>query len=267
MPSPFPGMDPFTERQRWEGFHARMITALSDQLVPSVRPTYSCDIEKYVFVVADQEEIRKYLAPDVHIAAENPSFGITGDSQIATLAPAVLTHLEPLEFEQPFLVLRTTDEREVVAVIELLSPWNKSNTEGKAEYLAKRCTFLHSSVSLIEIDLLRGGSRLGCREPLPKGDYYTYLTRRGGRPHVEVYSWMLPDRLPTIPIPLLPEDGEVQLDLQTAFDVVYDSAGYDYVLKYDAPLSPRLSDGEREWVDGQVAAWRSAQSSSSTETM
>jgi hypothetical protein len=258
MPSPFPGMDPFIESQRWEGFHARMITALSDLLVPLVRPAYVCDVQKYVFVITEDEEIRSHLAPDVHLASEKPSLDERRDEgQIATLAPAVLTHAEPVELEQPFLVIRTTDGREVVAVIELLSPWNKSKTEGMAEYVTKRYRYLHSSASVIEIDLLRGGARLDCKEPLPKGDYYAFVSRRGQRPHVEVYWWTLRDRLPTLPVPLLPEDGDAALDLQSAFDAVYDRAGYDYSLKYDAPLSPPVSDAQRKWIDGRVAEWRS----------
>src|SRR5688572_12662502 len=114
MPSPFPGMDPFIESQRWEGFHARMITALSDLLVPEIRPHYACDVEKYVFVISDEDEVRRHLVPDVHVASQSPTFEGSESTAVATLAPVVLTHVEPLEMEQPFLVIRTTDGREIV---------------------------------------------------------------------------------------------------------------------------------------------------------
>jgi Protein of unknown function (DUF4058) len=259
MPSPFPGMDPFIESQRWEGFHASYIPALRDLLVPEVRPHYVCDVQKYVFVISDEEEVRRHLAPDVHVASETPRFGTADQEQVATLAPVILTHLEPLEMEQPFLVIRTADGREIVAVIELLSPWNKSKQDGMAEYITKRYEYLHSSASVIEIDLLRGGTRLDCREPLPEGDYYAYVSRRGERPHVEVSWWTLSDRLPTIPVPLLPADGDVALDLQTAFDSVYDRAGYDYALQYDRPLVPTVSEAQRSWIDDRIKQWRVAQ--------
>jgi uncharacterized protein DUF4058 len=45
MPSPFPGMDPFIEGQRWEDFHTRLIPSLSDALVPLVRPRYVVQVE------------------------------------------------------------------------------------------------------------------------------------------------------------------------------------------------------------------------------
>lgn len=260
MPSPFPGMDPFIESQRWEGFHARMITALSDLIVPEVRPHYVCDVQKYVFVISDEEEVRRHLAPDVHVASETPNYGEAESGAIATLTPAILTHVEPLEMEQPFLVIRTADGREIVAVIELLSPWNKSKRDGMSEYITKRHEYLHSSASVVEIDLLRGGSRLDCKEPLPDGDYYAFVSRSGERPHVEVYWWSLQERLPKIPVPLLPEDGDIALDLQSAFDTVYDHAGYDYTLRYDSPPSPPVSDAEPQWIDKCVTTWRARQS-------
>jgi hypothetical protein len=256
MTSPFPGMDPFIESQRWEGFHARMITALSDLLVPETRPHYACDVEKYVFVISDEDEVRRHLVPDVHVASESPAYGASEAGAVATLAPAILTHVEPLRMEQPFLVLRTTDGRDIVSVIELLSPWIKSKRDGMAEYITKRDEYLHSSASIIEIDLLRGGSRLNCREPLPEGDYYAFISRSGHRPNVEVYWWSLTDRLPTIPVPLLPEDGDVALDLQATFDSVYERAGYDYTLKYDAPLAPPADEAGQQWIDECIKAWR-----------
>jgi len=38
MVTRFPGMDPFLEGQRWEGFHVRCMAVISHVLVPQVRP-------------------------------------------------------------------------------------------------------------------------------------------------------------------------------------------------------------------------------------
>ncbi|MBX3439357.1 MAG: DUF4058 family protein, partial [Planctomycetaceae bacterium] len=247
MPSPFPGMDPFIESQDWEGFHMSIIPVFRELLIPSLRPAYICQVQKYVYLMTDEEEIRRHLAPDVNVAIDDLPFQSTDGGQVATLAPVMLALPEPLELEQPFLVIRATDGREIVTVIELLSPWNKMKTEGLAEYLTKRQEYLHSPASVMEIDLLCGGTRLPCRGPLPGGDYYCYVSRAGQRPHVGVYSWTMSDRLPVIPVPLLPEDGDVPLDLQAAFDLVYERSGYDYSLKYDKPLSPSVNDARRTW--------------------
>ena len=114
--------------------------------------------------------------------------------------------------------------------------------------LNKRHAILHSEANLVEIDLLRGGRRLPTVEPLPIGDYFSFVTRVERRPKVEVYSWPLERRLPTIPVPLAEGDPDVQLDLQTVFDTTYDRAGYDYSLKYSNPIDPPLSEAQRAWV-------------------
>jgi hypothetical protein len=53
MPSPFPGMDPYLEPSRWQGFHLRLVAALArsirSQLTGSPRssPTTSCGRTRY----------------------------------------------------------------------------------------------------------------------------------------------------------------------------------------------------------------------------
>jgi hypothetical protein len=66
----------------------------------------------------------------------------------------------------------------------------------------------------------------------------------------EVYGWPLEHRLPVIPIPLAVGDPDVSLDLQTAFDTVYDRAGYDYSIDYAMDVSPPLSAPRKQWVAG-----------------
>jgi Protein of unknown function (DUF4058) len=56
----------------------------------------------------------------------------------------------------PFLEIRDRENRELITVIELLSPSNKRPGPDREQYLAKRREYLHSSAHLVEIDLLRG---------------------------------------------------------------------------------------------------------------
>jgi hypothetical protein len=77
------------------------------------------------------------------------------------------------------------------------------------------------------------------------------LSRHGRRPVTEVWPVQLNDRLPTVPVPLLPGDPDVTLDLQAAMDGVYDGMAYDLVLKqnYAKELPPgRLPEQDEEWV-------------------
>jgi len=54
--------------------------------------------------------------------------------------------------------------------------------------------------------------------------------------------------LPTIPIPLRPDDEETKLDLAAAFRSTYEAAFYDRRLPYQQPLEPKPSDEEGEWI-------------------
>jgi Protein of unknown function (DUF4058) len=59
-----------------------------------------------------------------------------------------------------FLEIRDRGHRQLVTVLELLSPCNKRPGLDREQYLAKRQQLLASSVHLVELDLLRGGPRL-----------------------------------------------------------------------------------------------------------
>ncbi len=59
--------------------------------------------------------------------------------------------------------------------------------------------------------------------------------------------------LPTISVPLLPEDDDVLLDLAAAFADAYEPAYYQQRLPYGSPLSPPLSVDEQEWVRQQIS--------------
>ena len=56
-------------------------------------------------------------------------------------------------------------------------------------------------------------------------------------------------RLPVVPVPLLEGDADVEIDLQAAFDAVYDDLGYDLSVDYaEAPEIP-LSPGAAAWAE------------------
>lgn len=247
MPSPFPGMDPFIESQRFDEFHSVYLVSLADQLVPLVRPKYAVDVERYVYLSAEDEE--RLYKPDMSIsqAPGEPGAG-RGAGTVATLEPRMLSIPLPDEEGQTFLTIRTARDRKVVTMIELLSPVNKDATGGQRAYLSKRANYLRTLANLVEIDLLRGGTRLPSKPSLTGGDYSAYVIRHGDSAHVAGYSWNLQDRLPTIPVPLGENDPDVGLDLQLAFDVTYERRGYDYILDYTAPIVPQLQPNVQQWV-------------------
>ena len=109
--------------------------------------------------------------------------------------------------------------RQLVTRIEILNPLNKEGA-GREDYLLDRAKWLQSPVHLLEIDLLRAGNR--SVHPLPAATYIILLSRALKRPWAEVWLIGLRDPLPTVPVPLLPEEPDLSLDLQLALSSVYD---------------------------------------------
>jgi len=244
-------MDPFIEGQRWQDFHARFINDLADLLMPAVRPRYVVDVEQYVYLARENEVPDRHLEPDLSIIEEPAEAATELKTSVATATasvPAVYTIPFPRRQRQRFLTIRDREYRKVVAVIELLSPTNKTPGEGCAEYLVKRTNVFQTAANLVEIDLLRRGQRLPTREPLAPADYYAFICRTERLPKVEVYAWTLRDRLPVIPVPLASGEPDVPLDLQEAFTKTYDRSGYDYAIDYRRPIEPPLDASASDWV-------------------
>ena len=248
MPSPFPGMDPFLESQKWSDFHTSFITVLREQLMPRVRPRYFVDVEERVYVERDPDHPVMVLAPDVAVADAVRETGTAYAS--AAVAPIDCLIPQPEETREAYVTIRRKDTRVIVTVIELLSPANKRpGASGLDQYLEKRAHVLASSANLVELDLLRGGRRLPIVGKLPPNDYLATVARRSRRPRAEVYVWSLEQQLPLIPIPLADADPDVPVDLQQVFNLVYDRAGYDYSLDYGQPPEPPLDSARAAWVE------------------
>ncbi len=213
MPSPLPGMDPFIESQGWTGFHTRFITAISDAIVPQVRPRYVSLVEERVYLEHQTEE----------------------------------------EHETFLTIRRTGTLEEVTVIEVLSPQSKRLGADDRGEYLHKRGALLRSGAHLVELDILRGGERLPTKHPLPPADYYAFVSRERRRPNAEVWAWWLPQRMPAVPIPLADGDADVTLDIQAVFDTVYDRAGYDYSLGYGSPAKPPLDEEGTAWVQEILA--------------
>ncbi|HNT78921.1 MAG TPA: DUF4058 family protein, partial [Anaerolineae bacterium] len=59
--------------------------------------------------------------------------------------------------------------------------------------------------------------------------------------------------LPTLPIPLLPPDPPVPLDMGQALRTAYARARYDLRIDYKTPLNPPLASEEAEWAAALLA--------------
>ena len=146
--------------------------------------------------------------------------------------------------------IRNVAERRLVTCIEVLSPTNKRGP-GREEYAAKRWQILSGIAHLVEIDLLRVGTRFPTLEPLPPVPYFVFISREGRRREVEIWPIRLEQPLPVFPIPLLAGDEPVQLDLQQALRVVYEIMGYDELVHYAMPPPGPLTPAQTSWVEEQ----------------
>lgn len=251
MPNPFPGMDPYLEGDLWTTVHTDLCAEIARQLAPKLRPKYvALSTRRVVLAPPDEDEgLAGQRFPDVGILSSRAP----GDSRGAavTSAPLILQASFPEPIPHVSIEIRNVAERRLVTCIEVLSPTNKRGP-GREEYAGKRFQILSDSAHLVEIDLLRVGTRFPTAEPLPAVPYFVFLSQAGRRHEVEVWPVALNEPLPAVPIPLLPGDPPVFLELQQALTVVYDIIGYDELVDYTQPPPGPLTLAEADWIEEQL---------------
>lgn len=237
MPSPYPGMDPYLEGAEWSSFHFGFTAEIVRQLAPHLAPRYLVR-PTHRFITSVQDEVAvvaRDIYPDVSVYRAEAATGT-----VATAAPLLLTTVLIEQEPQYTVEIRDAASRALVTAIEVLSPVNKRGA-GYQAYLDKRTRLLYSAAHLLEIDLLRQGQRVPMHEPLPDAPYFIFLSRAERRPVVEAWPVTLADALPTVPVPLLPNDADVPLDLQAVLGAVYEQLRYDLSIDYTRPLDVPLS--------------------------
>jgi hypothetical protein len=255
-------MDPFLEGSLWGSVHHQLIAEIARQLVPLLRPRYiALSQERFVTLMPEAEDGVSIVAvqghgpiyPDVGVTQTGRS-DVSGDATPATAAaPIEMETLMPEKIPQVSLEIRDQASRELVTAIEVLSPTNK-RSNGREEYLDKRSKYLLSRAHLVEIDLLRSGQRLPMVGQLPSAPYFVFISRAWKRPLIEVWPIALGGRLPTIEVPLAGRDEHVSLDLQRAFENVYDQCGLELVVDYARPPEVQLDDQQSQWVRSVLSA-------------
>jgi hypothetical protein len=254
MSSPFPGMDPYLEGEMWQEFHETFAGAIRAQIMRQVRPKYVALLAKrYVMDRPGLGIVRpaeRHVYPDVHVVEppyRSPS-AMPVYGGVAVMEPTIEV-VSPMNEEVPILSIEIRDvaERRLVTLIEILSPVNKRG-EGAREYTQRRLELMQTSTHLLEIDLLCQGRRIQLLQEPPPAPYYIYLSRAQRRPYTQVWALPLQRPLPTIPVPLLPPDPDVPLDLQAAMTDCFTLVGYEDLLDYSAKPPAGLTEEEKTWV-------------------
>jgi hypothetical protein len=250
MPSPFPGMDPYLEeRSLWPDVHQRLIAYISEALQPQVRPKYIARIGEGIEVASIQ---RGYI-PAVMIVQppREQATALTSTGVLVADEPLTFAFLEEAR-RVPYIEIVYRETGDVVTVIEVLSPANKSG-EGREDYLQKQADLLTTHANLVEIDLLGEGrattlARTAALVDPPDWRYVVSVSRARNRSRLEVYAIRLQDRLPRCRIPLRPADPDVVLDLPAVFARCYAVGGYDLLVDYNAEPPVTLPPAALTWL-------------------
>jgi hypothetical protein len=250
MSSPFPGMNPYLEHpELWPGVHHWLIINLAQALVPQLRPKYRVAVEVRVYETNTLES--NIMIPDVTIK-QFPSKNNTTNINTNTatiIKPVTVTVPMTESIKLGYLEIKEVATNEVITVIEILSPTNKKSGEGRISYEKKRQRILKSATHLVEIDLLRGWKSMPLIEQGVKSDYRILVSESNKRPLADLYSFNLPDNIPSFPLPLKLEDDQPIVDLQSLINKVYDEGGFDLAIDYNLPPVPSINQHDQDWLD------------------
>ena len=262
--NPFPGMNPYLEqRGLWPDVHNNIIQQLRTLLARQLRPEYRVSTEERVYVMMDPNgngsgpTIGNGLRiPDVAVLAVGAGTDADAAGGVLRTMPerskdAIAVQLPSTDlFKERYLEVRRVANREVVAIIELLSPTNKSR-DGRREYLAKRAATLYSPAHLVEIDLLRAGSRMPVIGDVPDTDYRILVANaRRTEPVADLYAFGIRQSIPDFVLPLAQDAEGVAVNLNAVVGQVYTDGSYDLDIDYGQdPPEPPLSDDDRAWLD------------------
>ncbi len=269
MPSPFPGMDPFLEKNPiFHELHIQMLSEAQALLQPQLRPKYVARLERHLTEGSVWDAPSDVISlsgkePDLTVAATSPVAELGSTAVLPSPTATADEELDADELElrrqRRIVIYVRTQPRQAVASIELLSPSNKAaGTVGQARYLEKRASALHGGLHWIEIDLLRGGQRPPLHLAIPQpADYLAYVAQAtpNGRRHL-AYTWKLRDPIPSLPIPLLGSEF-VRLDLGACFRSAYDRVAADDEADYsDPPPPPPLRPDDLAWTNDRLREYR-----------
>ena len=121
MPSPFPGMNPYLEREGiWHGFHERLCVRCADALVPQVLPKYIVQTDENVYIHELGADERGLVGrPDAFIT-EFQRQSSPRALQGVTLTAPVHTRIPNAIDEERLSYIKILDRksRELISVVE-----------------------------------------------------------------------------------------------------------------------------------------------------
>jgi hypothetical protein len=214
VPSPFPGMDPYLEDNiLWPLFHHQFVMCLFQILLPNMTDRYGARVAQ-----------RSYRADKAD--------------------PGDETH-------EDYLEIRQRSDGQLVTLLDLVSPANRTTAAGRAAYHETRRAARAVTAGVVEIDLVLQGLPMldYSRDGLPTWDYAVTVTRPTYPDRYEIYTTTFQKRLPSFKLPLAVGDRETILNLQTAFTRCYDQANFAAKIDYNRDPCTPLSETNLQWLE------------------
>lgn len=226
MPSPFPGMDPYLEDEKfWPSFQHHFVASLYQVLKP---------------VLINTDRMDRYRAR-------------VGQRRYVIEVPLFTSVLREEQVEE-YIEIRQRSDGQLVTLIDVPSPVNKTRAAGRDAYLARRRDAQREGANLVEIDLVLQGQPLleYSRDNLPEWNYLVTVVRRHQPERYEIYSSTIRKRLPRFKLPFAPSEHDGVVDLQIAFNWAYESGGFGSQIDYQRPPNYVTNEEDLRWIDDML---------------
>jgi hypothetical protein len=212
----------------WAYLHKDWLLPIRDQMRLQLPNEYCIFLESETILIApDRPASPQAVLPDVSVSRRDLPEQASQSGHAPQATAAVIEREEPCEvFSQYRLVIRRAPERQVVAVMELLSPSNKGvgNRFDRDKHLRNRDAYLESGVTVLEIDALLEGERVLPASLQELASYersaWTAFHSSGSR-KLRGWGWNTPDPLPVISW-AIEASLEVLVDLPSTFEQACD---------------------------------------------
>lgn len=255
---PFPNrMDPFAEAAHYfHQIHSGIISAVLQQIQS---PLFDLG---YVAKKEASLQIAQMRKPDVTVIDlyEPPRLSKL-DYSTAAIASLVEpgVEIETNEIELQNIQILNLESGNVVTVMEIISPRNKTHIEEIISYQEKRqVQFLQRGINVVEVDLTRSFRRL-IEHPLTNDfPYHIAILIPGER--VRIIPMQLDEPFKKFALPLL--ESVMVIDLQAAYDDAYQTASIAVQIQNDTQYADSylgsrsyLADRDYQAILTAVTQW------------
>ncbi len=144
---------PLYPQRAWESFHSRWANSIADSLQRVLPARYFAEVQIHLGsrIEADVAEFEQAVDPD-QPAGNGAADGVA----LHTWAPPTATLVLPAVFPDD-LEVHVRDERDdaqLVAVVELISPWNKDRPDSRRAFAAKSAAYLQRGIGVLVLDIV-----------------------------------------------------------------------------------------------------------------